>query len=35
MTGQTVADLGKSMDVPYMVIQIGRSGGKKNTIQID
>lgn len=29
MTGQTVADLGKSMDVPYMVIQIGRSGGKE------
>ena len=34
MTGQTVADLGKSMDVPYMVIQIGRSGGKEGvTIQ--
>ena len=29
-SGEEIAELGKSMNVPYMVIQIGRSGGKKN-----
>ena len=29
-SGAEIAKLGESMDVPYMVIQIGRSGGKKN-----
>ena len=29
-SGEEIAKLGESMNVPYMVIQIGRSGGKKN-----
>tara|TARA_Y100000593_G_scaffold94004_1_gene191088 strand:+ start:997 stop:2688 length:1692 start_codon:yes stop_codon:yes gene_type:complete len=29
-TGAEIAELGESMDVPYLVIQIGRSGGKQN-----
>ena len=28
-SGQEIAQLGESMNVPYMVIQIGRSGGKE------
>ena len=29
-TGAEIAELGESMDVPYLVIQIGRSGGKQS-----
>ena len=29
-SGEEIAKLGESMNVPYMVIQIGRSGGKEN-----